>query len=628
MPRLQDLIHSLELGAGVRYLRIVALFLAMVTVAVVYDLREAQNFRAEEAMDAAQLGRNLAAGRGFTTHFVRPLSIGVLREHREDRSAMLDGNHPDLANAPLYPLFLSALMRIPGLFDHHIASPKEAEFWRHQPDFLITLFNQGLYFLAILLTWRLAQRLFDNRVALLTVVMMLGSELLWQFSASGLSTMLALVLVTALANFLSAIEAGARREPPLGAAGILGLAALSGLCCGLLALTRYSLGVLILPVLVYLVSGSHGRRVGPAVLAALMFLGTFSPWLVRNWQVCGNPLGVAGYSLVQETPDFPENWLERTLEPNLANVTRDDIVRKAFIGTLSVVRDELPQLGGTWVSAFFLVGLLIPFVEGTRTRMRWFTVGALAILTLAQVLSRTHLSADVPRVNSENLLVLMIPLVFMFGASLVALLVYSLDLMAEAWRPLILGGVVAVLWLPLLITFGPPRNPPLAYPPYFPPSIQRVSQWFEPNELVMTDMPWAVAWYGNRQGILLSSTPDKEFLDIHDWLKPVSGLYLTRITLDQRFITGWVLNGRKWGRFMTEFMTQSVVPQGFPLRKAPDFTTTFPDHLLLADKDRWSDAAPAIAIPKSLESSRPEKKSPASTNKVELGKDEKAKVGR
>lgn len=608
MPRLQELIHALELGSGVRYLRIVALLLAMITVAVVFDLREAQNFRTEEAMDNAQLARNLAEGHGFTTRYIRPLSVGVLRAFHEDRNPQLEGNHPDLVNPPLYPLLLSAYMRIPGLFNYTIVSPKEARFWRHQPEFLIAALNQALFFLSILLTWRLARRLFDQRVAMLTVALMLGSEMLWQFSTSGLPTMLALTLLMALANLLGAIEWGTRQEPPMGTGRVWLYGALAGLCCGLLALTRYSLGILILPVLVYLAAGSHGRRVGPALLALAMFVGSFSPWLVRNYQVCGNPLGLAGYSLVQETTDFPDNWLERTLEPNIANVTRDDLIRKVFIGLQTAVRDELPQLGGCWVAAFFFVGLLVPFVESTRSRLRWFTLGALVVLTLAQALTRTHLSADVPRVNSENLLVLMVPLVFIFGASLITLLVYSLDLVVEAWRPLILGAVVGVLWLPLLITFGPPRTLPLAYPPYFPPMIQRLSQWFEPQELLMSDMPWAVAWYGERQGILTSVTPDKEFLDIHDWIKPISGLHLSHLTLDQRFITGWVMNGRKWGRFMTEFLGKADVPLGFPLRKAPDPLTTLPDHILLADKDRWSTGAPAIAVPKSLQTNKPEEK--------------------
>jgi len=607
MPRLQELIHALEVGAGARYLRIAALFLGIVTIAVVYNLREFRNFHSEEAMDAAQVARNLAEGRGFTTRCIRPLSMGVLIQNREDRSPLIrNTEHPDLANPPLYPLVLAGFMKIPGLFNHEIASQKESVFRRHQPDFTIAFINQAFFFIAVALTWRLARRLLDARIALLTALALIGCDLLWQFSTSGLPTMLALVLFIALTSVLYEIDAGGRREPPLGSVPILLLAITAGLLCAGLLLTRYALGVLILPVLVFLATSIQGRRILLPVLAAVTFVAVISPWLVRNWQVCGNPFGIAPYSIVQETATFSENWLDRVLEPNVSKVTTDEVIRKFFIGATDMVRQDLPQIGGSWLSAFFLVGFLVPFIDPTRSRLRWFTLGALVCVAFAQIVSRTHLSLDTPRVNSENLIVLLTPLVFMFGMALVALLIYTLDVTVEVWRTLALGAVVAITWLPLVLAFGPPRTSPIVYPPYYPPTIQRVSQWFEPTELIMSDMPWAVAWYGNRQSILLSASPDKEYLDISDWHKTVSGLYLSRITLDQRFLTGWVLNARKWGRFVIEFLTRSQVPEGFPLRKAPDPLYTFPDHLLLSDKIRWQELAP-IAPPKGLDPRDPAK---------------------
>lgn len=605
MPRLQELIHALELGAGARYLRLAALLLGVITLAVIYDVRELQNIRSEEAMDAAQVGRNLAEGRGFTTRYVRPLSIGLITQHRADRDPLLKGEHPDLANPPLYPLLLSGFMKIPGLFQYEVVSPKEGQFLRHQPDLIITLINQGLFFIGIALIWRLARRLFDARVATLTTLLMLGSEVLWQFSGSGHATMLALVLVAALFNVLQALDAGARQDPPRGGPWLVGLALLAGLCCGLLALTRYSLGLFILPVLVLLAAGFPGRRVVLPLAAGVVFLAVLTPWLVRNWQICGNPFGIAAYALVQETNPFGGNWLPRTFNPELGLVGRNDIVRKLFVGLGQLLSEDLPEIGGSWITAFFLVGLLVPFVDARRSRLRWFTLGSLVVLGLAQVMARTHLSTEVPRIHSENLLVLLAPVVFMFGSALLVLLVYSLDITVEAWRRVILGGVVAVLWIPLLVFFGPPRSFPIAYPPYYPPIIHQVAQWFEPDELIMSDMPWAVAWYGNRQSVLLTRTPDKDFLDLSDWQKEVNGLYLTRLTLDQRFLSGWVLNAKEWGRFVIEMLTEGEVPKGFPLRSAPPFLSTFPHYLLLADRERW-EFAPSTRALRALESKDPD----------------------
>ena len=604
MPSIQELIHTLELGAGARYLRLLALLLGVVTVAVIYDLREFQNFRSEEAMDNAQLARNIAEGRGYTTRCVRPLSMGMLIKHRTDRDPLIKTEHPDLVNPPLYPALLAAYMKVPGLFKHDVVQPKEGQFQRHQPDFLIGILNQALFFITIALTWRLASRLFEPKVATVACLAMLGSDLLWQFSASGQATMLALALFSLLFNVVFEIDKRTHSEPPSAPLPILLLAVAAGVLCALLLLTRYALGILVVPVALFLLAATPGKLRGVIpVVIALVFLAGITPWLVRNWQVCGNPFGTAAYSLVQETSQFTENWLERSTDTTISRIKSDDIVRKFFIGIGDIVRSDLPQLGGTWLSGLFLAGLLVPFVHPERSRMRWFVLSVLLALVLTQPLIRTHLSNDTPRINSENLLVFASPIVFMFGAALVVLLVFSLDLPSppDAWRTVIFGTILAVLWLPLLIAFGPPRNYPIAYPPYYPPSIQRIARWFEPGETIMSDMPWAVAWYGDRQSMLLTSSPDQEFVEVNDWLKPVSGLFITRITIDQKFLSGWVLNARKWGRFIIEILTRGDVPKGFPLRAAPSFLTTFPDHILLADKDRWGTSAPTKP-PTSLES--------------------------
>ena len=49
-----------------------------------YNWRAFRNMSTLEAMDAAQLGRNIARGKGYTTLFVRPLSIYLLRKHSAD----------------------------------------------------------------------------------------------------------------------------------------------------------------------------------------------------------------------------------------------------------------------------------------------------------------------------------------------------------------------------------------------------------------------------------------------------------------------------------------------------------------------------------------------------------------
>ena len=79
---LQEWIHKFEEGEGAKYIRFVLVFLALLGLAALWHVREAKNFNTVEAMDTAQLARNIANGKGYTTQFVRPLSLALIESHR------------------------------------------------------------------------------------------------------------------------------------------------------------------------------------------------------------------------------------------------------------------------------------------------------------------------------------------------------------------------------------------------------------------------------------------------------------------------------------------------------------------------------------------------------------------
>src|SRR5262249_43768151 len=120
---IQDLIHKLEVGGGTRFLKWMFLAIALVGLVLAYNSRAYRNFSTQEAMDSAQLARNIAEGKGYTTLFVRPFSIYLLTNHnigelagttpeRLPDIARLKTAHPDLANPPVYPLVLAGLMKV------------------------------------------------------------------------------------------------------------------------------------------------------------------------------------------------------------------------------------------------------------------------------------------------------------------------------------------------------------------------------------------------------------------------------------------------------------------------------------------------------------------------------------
>ena len=81
LERIQTVIHMLEEGAGSRVLRTITVILAVVATAVFYDVHAYRNFATQEAMDSAQVARNLADGKGFTTLFILSLIHICITRH-------------------------------------------------------------------------------------------------------------------------------------------------------------------------------------------------------------------------------------------------------------------------------------------------------------------------------------------------------------------------------------------------------------------------------------------------------------------------------------------------------------------------------------------------------------------
>jgi hypothetical protein len=180
-----------------------------------------------------------------------------------------------------------------------------------------------------------------------------------------------------------------------------------------------------------------------------------------------------------------------------------------------------------------------------------------------------------------------LPLVLVYGVSLFFLLLEQLTLPAPQLRYLVIGLFGALASLPLIFALLPPRTVPVAYPPYFPPAIQTVAGWMTEKELAMSDIPWGVAWYGQRQCIWLTLNAQKDFFAVHDYQKPISMLYLTPATLDGRFLSQWVrAKEESWGSFILACLVRTEVPVTFPLRKSPKHW--LPEQLVLTDWERWN----------------------------------------
>jgi hypothetical protein len=185
--------------------------------------------------------------------------------------------------------------------------------------------------------------------------------------------------------------------------------------------------------------------------------------------------------------------------------------------------------------------------------------GALAFMMLIQALGKTQLSEDMPECNSENLRVVRAPLVSLCGVAMFFTLLDAIELPIPELRNVILVCFGLLLCLPMLLTLLPPRATyPLVYPPYYPPQFQAASTYTKPNELTMCDVPWAMAWYGHRQCVWTPAYGHSDFFTIHDNMKPVDLLLLTRQAVDAK-IWSQMLEGTE-RTFGTLMMNQLAAP--------------------------------------------------------------------
>ena len=90
------------------------------------------------------------------------------------------------------------------------------------------------------------------------------------------------------------------------------------------------------------------------------------------------------------------------------------------------------------------------------------------------------------------------------------------------------------------------------------------------NELMMSDVPWAVAWYGQRQCVWLTLNAQDDFFAINDNLKAVQALYLTPLTTDGKFLSDWVLQRSQLGQFRHPGSVAKSNSEGVPAPKRAD----------------------------------------------------------
>lgn len=558
----QSFIHSMQQGRFAPLVKGLALAIVLLTITLLYLFVQFSGFNSETAMDQAQISRALASGEGFSTKYIRPMALWRLNESELE---IPTGNFPDFLHPPLYPAWnVLPLTLAKENWDMTTTDLVYAG------DRVIAGFSILLFFAAVAVFFLVAQRLFDTTLAFVAVILVLITDVLWQFSLSGLPQMLAMLLL-AVASYLI-LRAMGDAESHKGVARVWWLHALIGLAFGLMTLTHWITLWLFVGYLVFAFIYFRPRFF--PVISILVFVLALAPWLARNAAVSGDIFGLAIYPLVGDT-------MMRSLDPDFSDLFYG-FRQKFRMGVVSQLGELLAYLGLNLAAGAFFLALFHPFKRPETANFRWCVV-AMWVFAVIGMASYGPVSGTI---SINQLHSIFIPLFVAFGLAFLLVLWNRLGFQMIIMRTVFHVMIIILCAIPMLLTLFAGQSRMINWPPYIPPYIAVLGDFYGEDEAICSDMPWAVAWYAQRKCLLLPDTP-KTMIEISDYDvigAPIRGLYLTPVTGNADFFSG-IVSGKysAWAGLIL----RNPPPQGFPLRAVLPLPIEG-QTILFADRDRWS----------------------------------------
>lgn len=511
----QTVVHALEAGGLSVWVKRGAIALGIIAIAAIY-LYQFRGLSTSQGMDQAQIGRTIASGEGWKTKVARPRAVSQLQRHGKSVAEKI---WVDTYNAPLPPL-VDAVALI-------LVKP----YWKITPRTLIYAGDRAIAMMSILLflgslmvLFFTVRRLFDRRLALLTCGLVLLCDAMWQYSLSGLPQMLLLLLfngaVYLLVRVVEAYYAGESTMKWLACAGAV---------FGLLALTHALTLWIFFAVAVFAAFFFRPRGWSAAIMLAACAI-VYLPWLIRTFVVCGNPAGVAIYSLFNGIGHTEWGWMRQTnFDPGvgLLGSFRD----KLSSGLISQTGHLIEYFGLSVVALMFFVSLLYPFKKTETAAMRWVILAMWGGAVFGMCIYGIN---EEQGVAANQLHLIFVPVMTCYGLAYLLVQWNRLSISIPFARAGFLTLLYIICALPMIFA-TPWLSPPKSFvrwPPYMPGLIGVLNDWMQPDEITATDMPWAVAWYANRRSLWLPETI-RIFSDLGDYQilgGPVNAVYLTPVS--------------------------------------------------------------------------------------------------
>ncbi len=589
--KVQELVYQMELGKWTKWVRLTvfiavafALFLVFILDPCYWGLYK--GLQHPKAMDQAQIARELARGNGFSTQMIRPLALDQFKDRN---GAYPVGKIPDTFYAPLWPVttapFLLAVKHWPESIipfrsvqkDRWVLSMRD---YIYCCDRAISAVGALFLLLSIILAYFTTRRLFDNHVAVWTVVLMLGCVYLWRWAQSGLPQMEMLFLFScAMYSLVRAIEFQEEKQRwPFN--WLVGTSA----ALGLLTLAHGIAFWVFLGTLVFCAFHFKGWRKTVVVMTLIYLLFTL-PWLVHTYRVSGNCFGTSLYTALEQVRGS-ENSIMRSSDADF-KFSPSVFRRKIQFALIDQFSNFISLMGNILVAPLFFLSLLHPFKSAGPRSFRWALLSMWLFASFGMGLFALSEETSGCTLSSNDLNVLFIPLFTAFGMAFLLVLWRRMEIYVAFAKYAFYMLIFFASVFPMMSALTTLDRLAVSWPPYYPPTLGLLRTWTQPREIIASDMPWAVAWYGDRKGLWLPWTI-QQFLDINDYKKlggPVAGIFLTPVSGNKGLISEIVKGDfRNWA----PFVLRNVNVKEFPMR----YVTPLPidaQCIFYSDHDRWTE---------------------------------------
>jgi|GEM_PF-845387 len=448
-----------------------------------------------DAIDYAQIARNFSRGEGLTTKFIRPISLRFANRYQ---------NHPELTSPPLYPVYLSSVMK---LFDVPYAEKPDL-------DRKVIQFGSGLFFILCVpfFIW-LGHKLTKSNVAYLSLFFFITNVIVLRSAVSGLPDMFLTFIFMLFLIAFSYYDGENIFKPAL-------IGALLGLCY----LTRYSYGLFSIPLVIYFYVKAKKYKLFHSLMFLVTFLAVIAPWLVRNFRITGNPFfTLEWYKYKMFTELLPGNiyWRAYVEEIFQKQTNLFLIVRKFGMGLKSNYV-ELLNLTGNFLVCFFVVAFFYLGFKTKQNKFLWFTLILFAIMITVSSIFRPGASVLFP---------------FLPYVILVAVYLFIDLLDKRNIDPFVRFGILTLFiiinMLPVMFMFMPRIFSDQMYrqpKQYWEENIVDVAKMAPKDSVIVSDIPWATAWYGNFVSVWLP-WDEPDFAQISKDIGTLDGAFFSPMIL-------------------------------------------------------------------------------------------------